>query len=152
MIKVDNLRKVYDKGTKQENEVLHNLSFQLPDTGFVCILGSSGSGKTSLLNAIGGLDTFEGGTITTENTEIRSSLSKEMELERNANFGYIFQNYYLLTEHSVAYNVLLGMHSLDISYEEKLKRVKEALKRVDMLRYRKRPVGELSGGDRKSVV
>ena len=152
MIKVDNLRKVYDKGTKQENEVLHNLSFQLPDTGFVCILGSSGSGKTSLLNAIGGLDTFEGGTITTENTEIRSSLSKEMELERNANFGYIFQNYYLLTEHSVAYNVLLGMHSLDISYEEKLKRVKEALKRVDMLRYRKRPVGELSGGQQQRVA
>jgi len=152
MIKVENLRKVYDKGTKQENEVLHNLSFQLPDTGFVCILGTSGSGKTSLLNAIGGLDTFDSGTITTENTEIKRSLSKEMENERNANFGYIFQNYYLLTEHSVAYNVLLGMHSLDIPYEEKLKRVKEALSRVDMLRYRKRPVGELSGGQQQRVA
>ncbi|MBR7101175.1 MAG: ABC transporter ATP-binding protein/permease [Clostridia bacterium] len=152
MIKVENLRKVYDKGTKQENEVLHNLSFQLPDTGFVCILGTSGSGKTSLLNAIGGLDTFDGGTIITENTEIKRSLSKEMERERNANFGYIFQNYYLLTEHSVSYNVLLGMHSLDIPYEDKLKRVKEALSRVDMLRYRKRPVGELSGGQQQRVA
>ena len=152
MIKVENLRKVYDKGTKQENEVLHNLSFQLPDTGFVCILGTSGSGKTSLLNAIGGLDTFDGGTIITENTEIKKSLSKEMERERNANFGYIFQNYYLLTEHSVSYNVLLGMHSLDIPYEDKLKRVKEALARVDMLRYRKRPVGELSGGQQQRVA
>ena len=152
MIKVENLKKVYDKGTRHANEVLHNLSFELPDTGFVCILGTSGSGKTSLLNAIGGLDTFDSGSIITENTEIKKSLSKEMERERNANFGYIFQNYYLLSEHSVAYNVFLGMHSLNIPYDEKLKRVKEALARVDMLRYRKRPVGELSGGQQQRVA
>ena len=121
MIKVENLKKVYDKGTRHANEVLHNLSFELPDTGFVCILGTSGSGKTSLLNAIGGLDTFDSGSIITENTEIKKSLSKEMERERNANFGYIFQNYYLLSEHSVAYNVFLGMHSLNIPYDEKLR-------------------------------
>ncbi|MBQ9744346.1 MAG: ABC transporter ATP-binding protein/permease [Clostridia bacterium] len=152
MIKVENLKKTYDKGTKRANEVLHNLSFELPDTGFVCILGSSGSGKTSLLNAIGGLDVYDSGVITTENTEIRKAVSKEMERERNANFGYIFQNYYLLIEHSVAYNVYLGMHSLDIPHAEKLKRVKEALTRVDMLRYRKRPVGELSGGQQQRVA
>ena len=152
MIKVDNLKKTYDKGTKRANEVLHNLSFQLPDTGFVCILGASGSGKTSLLNAIGGLDVYDSGTITTETAEIKKAVSKEMEKERNANFGYIFQNYYLLTEHSVAYNVYLGMHSLDLPHSEKLKRVKDALSRVDMLRYRKRPVGELSGGQQQRVA
>ena len=152
MIKVENLKKTYDKGTRRANEVLHSLSFELPDTGFVCILGSSGCGKTSLLNAIGGLDEFDSGVITTENTEIKRSTSREMEKERNANFGYIFQNYYLLTEHSVAYNVYLGMHSLDIPHEEKLERVSDALSRVDMLRYGKRPVGELSGGQQQRVA
>ncbi|MBQ9704031.1 MAG: ABC transporter ATP-binding protein, partial [Clostridia bacterium] len=152
MIKVNNLKKTYDKGTKRANEVLHGLSFELPDTGFVCILGSSGCGKTSLLNAIGGLDVFDSGSITTENTEIKRATSKEMEDERNANFGYIFQNYYLLSEHSVAYNVYLGMHSLDIPHKDKMLRVKDALARVDMLRYRKRPVGELSGGQQQRVA
>ena len=152
MIKVENLKKTYDRGTRRANEVLHNLSFELPDTGFVCILGSSGCGKTSLLNAIGGLDAFDSGIITTENAEIKRAKSKEMEKERNANFGYIFQNYYLLTEHSVAYNVYLGMHSLNISHEEKLERVSDALSRVDMLRYGKRPVGELSGGQQQRVA
>lgn len=152
MIKVENLKKTYDRGTKRANEVLHGLSFELPDTGFVCILGSSGCGKTSLLNAIGGLDLFDSGKIVTENTEIKSATSGEMERERNANFGYIFQNYYLLMEHSVAYNVYLGMHALDIPHKEKMQRVKDALARVDMLRYRKRPVNELSGGQQQRVA
>ena len=152
MIKVENLKKTYDRGTKRANEVLHGLSFELPDTGFVCILGSSGCGKTSLLNAIGGLDLFDSGKIITENTEIKSATSGEMERERNANFGYIFQNYYLLMEHSVAYNVYLGMHALNIPHKEKMQRVKDALDRVDMLRYRKRPVNELSGGQQQRVA
>ena len=79
MIKINELRKTYDKNTRHANEVLHGISLTLDDTGFVCILGQSGCGKTSLLNAIGGLDNFDGGSITTDNSsEIRSS---EFEIE-----------------------------------------------------------------------
>ena len=94
MIRVENLKKTYDRGTRRANEVLHNLSFELPDTGFVCILGASGCGKTSLLNAIGGLDLFDSGKIITERAKITRASSRVMERERNASFGYIFQNYY----------------------------------------------------------
>ena len=59
MIGVKELKKTYGKGTSSKEEVLHGVSFELPETGFVCILGRSGSGKTSLLNAIGGLDVFD---------------------------------------------------------------------------------------------
>ena len=110
MIKIDNLKKTYDKGTRHRNQVLHGLSLTLPDTGFVCILGPSGCGKTSLLNALGGLDLYDSGTITTDTAHITRAGSREMERERNAAFGYIFQNYYLLGEHSVAYNVYLGFY------------------------------------------
>ncbi len=152
MIRIDQLKKTYDRRSKHARSVLHGLSFTLPDTGFVCILGASGCGKTTLLNAIGGLDAFDSGCITTDSAEIKRQNSRIMELERNANFGYIFQNYYLLSEHSVAYNVYLGMHSLPLSKQEKLRRVREALKKVDMLRYRKRAVGQLSGGQQQRVA
>ena len=152
MINVENLKKTYDRRSKNAHEVLHGLSFTLPDTGFVCILGASGCGKTSLLNAIGGLDVYDSGTITTETAKITRPASPAMEKERNAAFGYIFQNYYLLSEHSVAYNVYIGLHSLPLSKKEKLARVKDALERVDMARYRKRPVGELSGGQQQRVA
>lgn len=152
MIRIENLKKTYDKGSRHQNEVLHGLSLSLPDTGFICILGASGCGKTSLLNAIGGLDLYDSGTITTDTAKISRAGSREMERERNAAFGYIFQNYYLLSEHSAAYNVYLGMHSLPISRKDKMARVKDALERVDMLRYKSRPVGELSGGQQQRVA
>lgn len=152
MLKVAHLSKTYDRSTRHANTVLRDISFELPDRGFVCILGTSGCGKTSLLNAIGGLDAYDSGIVETERTRVERPLSRAMERERNASFGYIFQNYYLLSEHSVAYNVYLGMHSLDISEKEKMHRVKDALARVDMLRYRKRSVSDLSGGQQQRVA
>ncbi len=152
MIKVENLVKTYDRRTKQAHEVLHGMSFTLPDRGFVCILGASGCGKTSLLNAIGGLDSYDSGRIITDSAEITRSGSATFERERNANFGYIFQNYYLLGEHSASYNIFLGMHSMPLSKKEKMQRVKKALEKVDMLRYRKRPVGQLSGGQQQRIA
>ena len=111
MIRVENLNKAYDRRTRHANKVIHGMSFTLPDRGFVCILGASGCGKTSLLNAIGGLDSFDSGKIITDTAEIKRAGSRTMERERNSSFGYIFQNYYLLSEHSAAYNVYIGMPS-----------------------------------------
>lgn len=152
MISVKDLKKTYGRGTRFKEEVLHGVSFDLPETGFVCILGRSGSGKTSLLNAIGGLDVFDSGTLEIDGKTLSNSSSREMEKQRNANFGYVFQNYYLLSEHSAAYNVYLGLNSLDLNEEEKLKRVAEALEKVGMLRFRKRLVGELSGGQQQRIA
>ncbi len=152
MIKIEELKKTYDRRSRNANKVLHGMSFTLPDKGFVCILGASGCGKTTLLNAIGGLDTFDSGKIITDSAEIKRSGSRAMENERNANFGYIFQNYYLLPEHSAAYNIYLGMHSMPLSKKEKMKRVRDALEKVDMLRYRKRNVGQLSGGQQQRIA
>ena len=152
MIRVENLNKTYDLHRRNANRVLRDVSFQLPQTGFVCILGPSGCGKTSLLNAIGGLDRFDSGTLSTDSVSVSGYGSKAYEAERNRSFGYIFQNYYLLPEHSVAYNVYLGMHSLELSHGEKLKRIRQALEAVDMSRYIRRKVGELSGGQQQRVA
>jgi ABC-type lipoprotein export system ATPase subunit len=152
VISVKDLTKTYSPGTRAAEEVLHGVSFELPETGFVCILGRSGSGKTSLLNAIGGLDVFDSGTVEIDGTRVGRSDRSEIEKLRNINFGYVFQNYYLLPEHSVAYNVYLGLHSLDLDERQKLKRVQDALEKVDMLRFRKRLVGELSGGQQQRVA
>ncbi len=152
MIKVSHLNKTYDRGSLRANRVLHDISFELPETGFVCILGASGCGKTSLLNAIGGLDAFDNGTISTGAVEASRYGTAGYEAERNKSFGYIFQNYYLLMDHSVGYNVYLGLHNLDLTHSEKLRRVKAALKEVEMERYIRRTVGELSGGQQQRVA
>ncbi|MBE6730988.1 MAG: ATP-binding cassette domain-containing protein [Ruminococcaceae bacterium] len=152
MIEIDKLNKTYSKHTKFENKVLHDISLSLPDKGFICVLGPSGCGKTSLLNAVGGLDYFDSGRVTFEKINLGKTDSKTYNTERNKNFGYIFQNYYLLPEHSVGYNIYLGLHSLKISHKEKLNRVFEALKAVDMEKYVKRKVNSLSGGQQQRVA
>ena len=148
MIRVNSLNKSY--GAK--NKVLRDVSFELPDTGFVCIVGPSGCGKTTLLNAIGGLDTFDKGTISTDKVKRFHCGTARSENYRNKNYGYIFQNYYLLPDHSVAYNVYLGLHAMNLSHREKLRRVREALTEVDMIRYARRLAGELSGGQQQRVA
>ena len=152
MISVSKLNKTYRKHSRNANQVLHDLTFTLPDTGFVCILGPSGCGKTSLLNAIGGLDTFDNGTICADGVTVNRPNTRAYNHQRNQSFGYIFQNYYLLNDHSVGYNVYLGLHSLKLSHREKLERVRQALKAVDMERYIRRNVGELSGGQQQRVA
>ena len=152
MISVKELKKTYGRGTMTAEEVLHGVSFELPETGFVCILGRSGSGKTSLLNAIGGLDSFDSGAVEIDGVRITRAKRGAMEKQRNAKFGYIFQNYYLLPEHSSAYNVYLGLNSLELTEKEKIKRVGDALNKVGMRRFRKRLVGELSGGQQQRVA
>ncbi len=152
MIQIDHLNKTYDRGHRGANQVLHDISFTLPETGFVCILGASGCGKTSLLNAIGGLDSFDSGKLSTGNVQVSRYGTRAYEAERNRSFGYIFQNYYLLMDHSVGYNVYLGLHSLDLSHREKLSRVRLALQAVDMERYIRRTVGELSGGQQQRIA
>lgn len=151
MIQVRNLNKTYDKG-RHANQVLHDVSFDLPETGFVCILGASGCGKTSLLNAVGGLDTFQSGTLSAGDVSVTRYGARAFEAQRNRNFGYVFQNYYLLSDHSVGYNVYMGLHSLDLTHREKLKRVRAALQAVDMERYIRRNVSDLSGGQQQRIA
>lgn len=152
MIEVKDLKKTYDRRTRAANTVLHGVSLSLPDRGFVCILGPSGCGKTSFLNAVGGLDSFDGGSLTVDGLTVTKYGTRAFELVRDRSFGYIFQNYYLLPEHSVAYNVYLGLHGVDLPHAEKIKRVKLALKSVGMERYIRRRVDELSGGQQQRVA
>ena len=151
-MEIQHLNKTYDLHQSNANHVLKDVSLTLPETGFVCILGPSGCGKTSLLNAIGGLDRFDSGTISMEEQQFHRYGEAGFEKVRNHSFGYIFQNYYLLQNHSVAYNVYLGLHSLKLTHREKLTRVREALAAVDMERFLRRKVSSLSGGQQQRVA
>jgi len=151
MIRVDNLQKYYNKGKKNEQHVLNDVSLELDRTGLVCILGESGSGKTTLLNTIGGLDTFSGGTIMVNDTVIKKYDPKVMEPIRNDHFDYIFQNYYLLKDYSVAYNIKLALNRYELTEEEKEERVDYVLRMLGMEKFKKKQVSKLSGGQQQRV-
>ena len=115
MIKVTNLNKYYNRRKSNELHVINNTSLELPETGLVCILGESGSGKTTLMNTISGLDNFSDGIIEVDGKKITKFGSKIQEQVRNEKFGYIFQNYYLLMDRTVEYNLQLGLSLYNLS-------------------------------------
>ena len=152
MIKISCLNKYYNKGRANEIHVINNTDLVLDDTGLVCILGESGSGKTTLMNTVSGLDSFVSGTIDVDGDVIDKYGSKNQELIRNEKFGYIFQNYYLLMDQTVEYNIMLALSLYDISEDEKEERIDYVLEAVDMARYKKRVVSQLSGGQQQRVA
>ncbi|MDY5577398.1 MAG: ABC transporter ATP-binding protein/permease [Lachnospiraceae bacterium] len=152
MIKINKLNKYYNKGKVNELHVINNTTITLPDSGLICILGESGSGKTTLMNTVSGLDDFVDGSIEVDGVEIKKYGDKNQEKIRNEKFGYIFQNYYLLMDRTVEYNILLALSMYDISEEEKQERIEYVLKAVDMWRYKKRLVSQLSGGQQQRIA
>jgi ABC-type lipoprotein export system ATPase subunit len=152
MIEIKGLNKYYNKGKENELHVINNTTLQLPDTGLVCILGESGSGKTTLMNTVSGLDDFHDGEIVVDGTAIHAYGEKAQERVRNEKFGYIFQNYYLLQEQTVEYNIALGLSLYEITEEEKQKRIDYVLEAVDMRRFKKRLVSQLSGGQQQRIA
>lgn len=151
MIRVSNLHKYYNKGKKNEQHVLNNVSLELDATGLVCILGESGCGKTTLLNTIGGLDTFSEGVIDIDGTELKKYDPKKIEPIRNERFDYVFQNYYLLQDYSVAYNIKLALNRYNLTEEEKDARVDYVLEMLGISKYKKKLVSKLSGGQKQRV-
>ena len=151
MIKIEKLDKYFNKGKSNENHVLKEVSLELGDKGLVCILGESGSGKTTLLNTIGGLDTFKSGTVKVDDVVLQKYEQNKIERLRNQKFGYIFQNYYLLQDYTVAYNVKLALNVFDLTEEQKDERVDYVLEALGMSRYKKKRISQLSGGQQQRV-
>ena len=153
MIELDKVNKYYYKGKANQIHVIDNTSMTLPDRGIFCLLGPSGCGKTTLLNAIGGLDSVDSGTITVNGQLITRFSSDRIDNIRNANIGYIFQNFNLLDDRSVFENVAIALRMIGIKDDAAVTaRVRYCLEKVGIDKFRNRPAGALSGGQRQRVA
>lgn len=152
MIEISNVNKYFNKGRKNEIHAINNTSLNLPDSGLVALLGESGCGKTTMLNAIGGLDKVKSGKIIINGKKITRHDMHGVDKIRNLSVGYIFQDYKLIDDISVFDNVALALKMVGIKDKEEQKaRVEYVLDKLGILRYRKRPAGTLSGGERQRV-
>lgn len=150
MLSVKNLRKVYRSKKAEEVVALNNVTIDFPETGFVFLLGKSGSGKSTLLNAIGGLDKFDGGEIIIKGKSSADFSQADFDSYRNTFIGFIFQEYNILENFSVAKNLALALElqGKKADHEEVMK----LLTQVEMQDYAKRKPNELSGGQKQRVA
>jgi len=123
--------------------VLDNLNFDVKDKEFVCILGSSGCGKTTLLRLIAGLDTAQSGSINLDGEEIQGPSPK---------VGFVFQEYSLFPWRNVIDNIAFGLEMNGIVREERYRIAEHYLDLVNLSQFRDSYPSELSGGMRQRVA
>lgn len=152
MIKIINANKFFNKGKKNQIHAINNTSLTFSEKGLVAILGSSGCGKTTLLNAIGGLDKLNKGEIYVNGKRITKISSSKIDEIRNTDIGYIFQNYQLIEDMTVFDNVALVLKMIGVKDKKDIeKNVNYVLEIVGLYEYRNRLVTMLSGGERQRV-
>ena len=148
-IKIENIKKTFNPRSRNRNQVLKGVSFDLPDKGLVAIFGKSGSGKTTLLNILGGLEKQDGGRIIIDGENVAGKVDKI----RNAKIGFIFQNYYLERGYTISEIMRNAMLIAGFKDEAEIKRrSEEVLKIVDMERYKNKQGDALSGGQKQRVA
>ena len=150
VLEVAHVSKTYGSGSNQV-KALKEVDMNVNQGEFLAIVGTSGSGKSSLLNLIGGLDTPTGGSVKIRNRDISKLNRRELAVFRRRNIGFIFQNYSLMPVLNVYDNVALpvsfdkGKH-MDHGYMEQL------LKDLGIWDKRKKYPDELSGGQQQRVA
>ena len=151
IITVDNINKTYKNGSL-ELQVLKNISFKVDKGEFLAIMGSSGSGKSTMMNILGCLDNQYEGRYILDGIDISKSTENELSEIRNKKIGFIFQSFNLLPRLTALENVELPLVYSSVPKEERPKRANELLEMVGLKeRIHHRP-NELSGGQRQRVA
>ena len=148
IFRIDNLTKEYGKNNSYQ-KVLDNISISFKSNEFICVLGESGSGKSSLLNILGGLDNDYKGSVNIDNMNIRYINQDEY---RKNNIGFIFQNFNLINNLSVIDNIILPIERDNISYKKKRNKAISLLRRLNIYTLKNKRINELSGGQKQRVA
>lgn len=141
MITVSNIKKAYG----EKNEVLKGFDLQITDGEFTVILGASGSGKSTFLNCLSGLERVDDGSIKYNDVDITELSDTALTKFRKDNIGFIFQQYYLLPNMTVEKNVRMGA---DLAGNQEYRAI---IKAVGLEEKAKKYPSELSGGEQQRV-
>ena len=144
MIEMKKIIKSYGNG-ESRFQVLQDISLEIKDGDFVVILGASGSGKSTFLNIISGLERPDSGRVFYEGVDITALSDDKLTTFRKENIGFIFQQYYLLPNIDVDKNVKMGADLADN------KAYKEVIEAVGLGEKMHKYPSELSGGEQQRV-
>ena len=155
MLSVKNLTKIYETSKGVKTTALDNLTINFCQTGFVFILGKSGSGKSTFLNLLGGVDQPTDGEIIVKGKSSKNFSAMDFDNYRNTCIGFVFQEYNLIDTYSVEDNIKLALELQGRKYTRE--DVDMVLRLVDLTDNRgntlfNRKINELSGGQKQRVA
>jgi len=150
LIEIKNVTKRYHKGDETITP-LDAVSLNIDEGEFISLMGSSGTGKSTLLNLVASIDTPDSGNIVIDGIGITRMSRSRLANWRAANMGYIFQTHNLVPVLTAYENVELPLLLLPMSRNERRKRVEIAMEAVDLLDRSDHYPRQLSGGQEQRV-
>lgn len=150
MIQINHVSINY-KGNNNECLAINDVSLAIESGSFTSIVGRSGSGKTSLLNALGGLLLPTKGEVLVDGEDIYQLSDVKLAEYRSAHIGYIFQDFYLEGHYSVQQNLEIVLMITGYPVTKRKKKIAELLERVGLEGRQKQRTATLSGGERQRV-
>jgi putative ABC transport system ATP-binding protein len=152
LITLQNLYKTYRMGDNAVH-ALEDVSLTIAAGEFVAIMGASGSGKSTMLNILGCLDTPTSGTYLLDGLQVSDMSRAKLARVRNQKLGFVFQNFNLLARTSALENVELPtFYNGHISGTQRRKRAAEMLERVGLGNRADHTPAQLSGGQQQRVA
>ncbi len=149
ILKIKNLRKTYGTGETQV-KALDGIDLSVERGEFVAIVGSSGSGKTTFLNMVGGLDVPSSGEIIVDQKKIQELSDDELTVFRRRKIGFIFQQYNLIQMLSVWENIILPLkldgRKVDEEYVLEITQILGLSEKLNSI------PGQLSGGQQQRAA
>ena len=133
-------------------EVVKGVSLAVNEGEFVCLVGKSGCGKTTLLSLLSGLEKPTKGRVNLDGREITTSSEDELALFRRDNVGFIFQSFNLIPTLSAWENVALPLFPIKMTSEERRKRATELLGKMELEQRIEHLPSALSGGEKQRVA
>ncbi len=151
MLELRHISKTYLVG-EIETKALQDVSIAFREQEFVAILGTSGSGKTTSLNIIGGLDRADSGNLIIKGKDTTGFSNHDWDAYRNNSVGFVFQSYNLINHLSIVANVEMGMTLSGVSKKEKRERALKVLREVGLEEHLHKNPTQLSGGQQQRVA
>ncbi len=151
VIELSEIVKNYKVGTHIVR-ALRSVSLEIKRNEYVAIMGASGSGKSTMMNIIGCLDTPTSGSYILNQSDVSKMEDNELADIRNNEIGFVFQTFNLLPRYSALENVMLPLIYAGYSKQERLDRAKEVLEEVQLTDRITHKPNELSGGQRQRVA
>jgi putative ABC transport system ATP-binding protein len=150
LVEIRDVTKHYHKGG-ETIKPLDGVTLDIEEGEFLSLMGASGTGKSTLLNMIAGIDTPDFGSISVAGTNIVGLSRTRLANWRATNIGYIFQTHNLIPVLTAYENIELPLLLLPMSRSERRKRVEIALQAVDLLDRADHYPRQLSGGQEQRV-
>ncbi len=151
LLKIHNLFKAYRSG-EADLRVFSALDLEVARGEMVAITGPSGTGKSTLLHLIAGLDSPTSGSILYKGRSIDSFSERELAEFRNRELGYVWQHHYLLREFTAEENVMMPLLVRGVGRSDASRVAAQGLADTGLADRRGHRVGELSGGEQQRVA